>query len=908
MTTLKQFIKAVRAAKTIADERTVIQKESAAIRTSFRDKYSGNNTRRQNIAKLLYLFTLGERTHFGQVECVNLLATPRFSDKRLGYLGTMLLLDENQEVLTLVTNSLSNDLQHPNQYIVALALCTLGNIASTEMARDLFADVEKILSSSNPYLRKKAAICAMRIIRRAPEFEENFVEKAKLLLNDKNHGVLLCGLALITDICLNNPDQIPNFRKSLPTLIKTLKVLSQSGYTPEHDVTGVSDPFLQVKLLRLLRILGAGNAQASEAMSDILAQIASNTDSSKNVGNSVLYEAVQTIFAIEADSALRVLGVNILGKFLSNRDNNTRYVALNTLLQVIEREPTAVQRHRATIIECLQDNDISIRRRALELSYALINEQNVRVLVRELLGFLETADAEFKAGLTSQIAIAAEKYAPNRRWHIDTIIRMLKLAGGYTKENVLSSFVALVENSQDLQLYTVQKLYSALSEDLSQEGLTLAGIWLVGEYGGVLISGGNYTGDDNVSHQVSEDGVIGLMETILNGSYATETVKEYVLNALMKLSTRISGAAHIERIRMILQAHRVDLQAEIQQRVAEYSALFKYDDVRKGVLDSMPAPSLNQELSKRYEEEKQKKDAKRYPLKSAIKRVGSPASVSSKASGSIAQASAGDLLLDLMGDDSGSSNGHGSPTIGGPGKAPAQNNADLLSDLFGGSSSSGAGNSSLGAGGNGVTGSKPSGANQSILDLFGSTGTSSSMQAPPMPGNSHGSGNNNNGLDGLLGLESSTLGSDSTAAAQIPQLGGGASQTHSSGKLGIEEIEAYSKAPLRLTFEPLRKEEAGSVVIAAKFYNVSSNSSVRVDNLNLQVAVSKTQKLAMKSLNNTSLSFGESATQELKISGKPGGNVKLRLRLSYKNVMVGGNQEQEVKEQIDFGKFPAGLL
>lgn len=95
----------------MADERALIQQESAAIRASFREEDSFQ--RHNNIAKLLYIHMLGSPAHFGQIECLKLVASPRFSDKRLGYLGIMLLLDENQEVLTLVTNSLKKySMQH----------------------------------------------------------------------------------------------------------------------------------------------------------------------------------------------------------------------------------------------------------------------------------------------------------------------------------------------------------------------------------------------------------------------------------------------------------------------------------------------------------------------------------------------------------------------------------------------------------------------------------------------------------------------------------------------------------------------------------------------------------------------------------------------------------------------------
>lgn len=69
------------------------------------------------------------------------------------------------------------------------------------MSRDLFSEIETLLSTANPYIRRKAALCAMRICRKIPDLQEHFVEKAKNLLADRNHGVLLCGLTLVTSMC-----------------------------------------------------------------------------------------------------------------------------------------------------------------------------------------------------------------------------------------------------------------------------------------------------------------------------------------------------------------------------------------------------------------------------------------------------------------------------------------------------------------------------------------------------------------------------------------------------------------------------------------------------------------------------------------------------------------------------------
>jgi hypothetical protein len=60
----------------------------------------------------------------------------------------------------------------------------------------------------------------------------------------------------------------------------------------------------------------------------------------------------------------------------------------------------------------LQDPDLSIRRRALDLLFTMCDQGNAVTIVDELVKYLVVADFTMREELVLKIAILAEKYAP----------------------------------------------------------------------------------------------------------------------------------------------------------------------------------------------------------------------------------------------------------------------------------------------------------------------------------------------------------------------------------------------------------------------------------------------------------------------------------------------------------------
>ncbi|EPY24278.1 AP-1 complex subunit gamma-1 [Strigomonas culicis] len=564
---LRELIRSVRKCKTADEERRLVNRECAVIREGFEE-----NTpylRSRCMLKLLYIRMLGYPTEFGQLEVVNLLSQKDFNGKRIGYLALQLLLDEKDEVLTLAENHMKKDLSSVSSLEQMIALNAAANVASVDMSRDVFDDVMKLVESDSAAVKRKACLTALHIVKKVPEHAEYFLEKLTDMFQNNLAQTLLTALTLVNQCLLTEQGAcfLPNYRRLATAAVRVLKSLVLSSRVTAQDVSGITDPFVQVKLLEFMRIIGRGSLVTSEALNDVLAQVLTNTDSSKNVGCAIHYECVRTINAIESDDGLRLLAINTITRFLSNKDNNLRFVALQCLLDYVEDDLDTVQQHRAVVLECLTDPDISIRRRALELTVALVTNDNIRLIVPDLLTYLTLCTDDMRAEVTHHVCTILETKSPNDEWRVELSLKLLKLSRQHAKVDFAKHLIAVLSNQpEDVKRSAMKVLWEEAYFPFdaihhARKAFMMVAIWALGEYTDVLLR--------TVKDITCKEVALCLCDITSNTSF--NLLKRYGLTALMKLATRYPETQ--TQVLANFSSSLSSLDCELQQRACEFTQL-----------------------------------------------------------------------------------------------------------------------------------------------------------------------------------------------------------------------------------------------------------------------------------------------------------------------------------------------
>lgn len=592
---LNNFISDLRACTSREDEQKRVDKELVKIRQRFTQNTTLNSYDKKKYAwKLIYIFMLGYDIDFGHMQVINLVSGTKYSEKCLGYLGCSILLKSSDELMTLVVNSIRNDLKSPEACNQCLALCCVANLGGSEFSEALSPDVVSLLmsSSSISHVRKKAALCARRMLPPSPELIplEDLEPRLHTLMSEAHLGVVTSAAGLLQTALTLHPT---HFRSLIDVCITRLSSLVVHKACPrDYMYYNTPCPWLQVKLLRLLQQFGSLNDEPglNDKLNDTIRRILSRPNPGKGAKNNAAYAVlIETINLVisqgkRGDPKLKEQAVQLLARFISVSEPNIRYIGLDSMYRLVrlEGDAEAVKQHKSTVLFSLKDADNSVRRRALDLLFSMCDSENALEIVGELVNYLAIAEGSIREEIVLKAAILAEKYAKNLRWYVDTVLQLITIAGSEVPDDVWYRVVQIVTNKEELQKYTAEVMFRALEPKHVDETTAKFGAYVLGEFGYLICE------DPEMTSEKQFD--------VLYKHYVLASIptKCLLLTAFVKMENLFDEIR--PRVMELFKKCTTNMDLEIQQRACEYLSLHQVsDDLMKKVLEPMPIFPENRE-------------------------------------------------------------------------------------------------------------------------------------------------------------------------------------------------------------------------------------------------------------------------------------------------------------------------
>lgn len=438
--------------------------------------------RQENIAvkamavnKLTYLQMLGYDISWAAFNIIEVMSSSKFTFKRIGYLAASQCFHEGTDVLMLTTNMIRKDLSAQGQYDAGVALNGLSCFITPDLARDLANDIMTLMTSTKPYLRKKAVLIMYKVFLQFPEALRPAFPRLKEKLEDPDPGVQSAAVNVICELARKNPR---NYLSLAPLFFKLM--------------TSSTNNWVLIKIIKLFGALTPLEPRLGKKLIEPLTNLIHSTSAM-----SLLYECINTVIAgIPNHSASIQLCVQKLRILIEDSDQNLKYLGLLAMSKILQTHPKSVQTHKDLILQCLDDKDESIRFRALDLLYGMVSKKNLMEIVKKLMIHMDKAEGtnyrdELLAKIIEICSQSNYQYVTNFEWYVSVLVELTRMEGTRHGRLIAAQMLDVAIRVQAIRSFAVAQMAvllensHLLASNSQRNGICevlYAAAWLCGEF------------------------------------------------------------------------------------------------------------------------------------------------------------------------------------------------------------------------------------------------------------------------------------------------------------------------------------------------------------------------------------------------------------------------------------------
>lgn len=523
------------------------------------------------VNKLTYLQMLGYDISWAAFNIIEVMSSSKFTFKRIGYLAASQSFHDGTDVLMLTTNMIRKDLNSQNMYDSGVALNGLACFISQDLSRDLANDIMTLMTSTKPYLRKKAVLIMYKVFLQFPEALRPAFPRLKEKLEDPDPGVQSAAVNVICELARKNPK---NYLSLAPLFFKLM--------------TSSTNNWVLIKIIKLFGALTPLEPRLGKKLIEPLTNLIHSTSAM-----SLLYECINTVIAVLISistgvpnhSASIQLCVQKLRILIEDSDQNLKYLGLLAMSKILATHPKSVQAHKDLILQCLDDKDESIRLRALDLLYGMVSKKNLMEIVKKLMIHMDKAEgSHYRDELLSKIIEICSQsnyqYVTNFEWYVSILVELTRMEGTQHGKLIASQMLDVAIRVQTIRNFAVQQMAvlldnsHVLASNSQRNGICevlYAAAWICGEFS-------EYLKDPKTTLEAMLRPKITALPGHIQSVYVQNLLKLYA-NILKKAEEdndevvmKEIGQLLLDKIPMFI--HSADL--EVQERACCVLQLVKY--------------------------------------------------------------------------------------------------------------------------------------------------------------------------------------------------------------------------------------------------------------------------------------------------------------------------------------------